>query len=85
MLLYLHPKFGDILSKTYKDMTLYPNMYQNVYCNLLQKNLDSIEAWPLYKHLLLEEYCESFFIFRYHFKATKRSFQKGMLFVLGYI
>ena len=36
---YLHLKFGAILSQTYKDMTLYPHMYQNVYGNLLQKNV----------------------------------------------
>ena len=48
--LYLHLKFGAILSKTYKDMTLYPHMYQNVYCNLLKKNF-SIQEWPLYKGL----------------------------------
>ena len=35
--LNLHLKFGAILSQTYKDMTLYPNMYQNVYVNLILK------------------------------------------------
>ena len=34
----LHLKFGASLSKTYRDMTLYPLMYQNGHCNLLQKN-----------------------------------------------
>ena len=29
-------------------------MYQNVHCNLLQKNF-SIQEWPLYKGLLLEK------------------------------
>ena len=48
--LNLHLKFGAILSKTYKEMTLYPHMYQNVHCNLLQKNL-SIQELPLYKGL----------------------------------
>ena len=48
--LNLHLKFGAILSKTYKDMTLYPHMYQNVHSNLLQKNF-SIQEWPLYKGL----------------------------------
>ena len=37
-MLNLHQKFGAILSQTYKDMTPYSNMYQNVYGNLLQKN-----------------------------------------------
>ena len=36
--LNLHLKFVVILSKTYNDMTQYPHMYQNVHCNLLQKN-----------------------------------------------
>ena len=40
--------FGAILSQTYKDMTLYPHLYQNVYGNLLQKNF-SIQEWLLYK------------------------------------
>ena len=35
--LNLHLKFCVILSQTYKDITLYPHMYQNVCCNLLQK------------------------------------------------
>ena len=48
--LNLHLKFGAILSKTYKDMTLYPHMFQNVHCNLLQKNF-SIQICPLYKGL----------------------------------
>ena len=48
--LNLHLKFGAILFQTNKDMTLYPHMYQNVYCNLLQKNF-SIQEWPLYKRL----------------------------------
>ena len=46
MYLKLALKFGAILSQTYKDMTLYPHMYQNVYGNLLQKNF-SIQEWPL--------------------------------------
>ena len=37
--LNLHLKSGVILSQTYKDMTLYPHMYQNVFGNLLQKKL----------------------------------------------
>ena len=37
LLLNLHLKFGAILSKTYEDMTLYPHVYQNVHCTLLQK------------------------------------------------
>ena len=48
--LNFHLKFGAILSQTYKEMTLYPHMYQNVYGNLLKKNF-SIQEWPLYKHL----------------------------------
>ena len=43
-------KFGAILSKTYKDMTLYSHVYPNVHGNLLQKNA-SIQEWPLYKRL----------------------------------
>ena len=46
--LNVHLKFGAILSKTYKDMTLYPHIYMR--CNLLQKNI-SIQEWPLYKGL----------------------------------
>ena len=63
-------------------MILYPHMYQNVYCNLLQKNF-SIQACPLYKRLLLEKYCECHFIFGVSLKATNSSFQKGMLFCLS--
>ena len=48
--LNLHLKFGAILSQTYKDMTLYPHMCQNVYGSLLQKNV-SIQEWPSYKRL----------------------------------
>ena len=48
--LHLHLKVAAILSQTYKDMTLYPHMYQNVHGNLLQKNA-SIHEWPLYKRL----------------------------------
>ena len=33
--LNLHLNFGAILSQTYRDMTLYLHMYQNVYANLL--------------------------------------------------
>ena len=77
--LNLHLKFGAILSKTYKDMTLYPYMYQNVHCNLLQKNV-SIQEWSLYKGLKLEKYSEFFFIFGAILKATNSSFQKGMKF-----
>ena len=46
--LNIHLKFGDILSKTYKDMTLYLHMYQNVHCNLSKKNF-SIQECPLYR------------------------------------
>ena len=35
LLLILASKIGAILSKTYKDMTLYTHMYRNAYCNLL--------------------------------------------------
>ena len=38
LFLNLYLKFGAILSKTYKDRTLYPHVYQNVHSNLLQKN-----------------------------------------------
>ena len=77
--LNLYLKFGAILSKTYKDMTFYLHMYQNVHCNLLQKNF-SIQEWPLYKLLALEKYSESFFMFGAILMATNSSFQKGMIF-----
>ena len=54
-------------------------MYQNVHCNLLQKNF-SIQEWPLYKGLLLEKYSECFFMFGAILKATNGSFQKGIAF-----
>ena len=54
-------------------------MYQNVHCNLLQKNF-SIQEWPLHKGLLLGEYSECFFMFGAILKATNSSFQKGMTF-----
>ena len=57
-------------------MTLYPHMYQNVHCNLLQKNF-SIQEWPLYKGLYLELYSEGFFMFVAILKATNSSFQQG--------
>ena len=50
LLLKLASKFGAILSQTYKDMTLYPHMYQNVHCNKFQKNF-SIQEWPLYSQI----------------------------------
>ena len=74
--LNLHLKFGVIMSQTYKDMTLYPHMYQNVYCNLLQQNF-SIQALPLYKRLKLQKFSECFFIIGAILKATNSSFQKG--------
>ena len=77
--LNLHSKFGAILSKTNKDMTLYPHMYQNVHCNLLQKNF-SIQEWPLFKGLSLEKYSECFLMCGAILKATNRSLQKGMTF-----
>ena len=46
----LHLKFGAILAKSYKDMTLYPHMYQNVCCNWLKQNFSVLER-PLYKGL----------------------------------
>ena len=77
--LNLHLKVGVILSKTYKDMILYPHMYQNVHCNSLQKNF-SIQGWPLNKGLYLENNSECFFMFCAILKATNSSFQKGMTF-----
>ena len=71
--LNLHLKLGAILSKTDKDMTLYPHMYQNVHCNLLKK-IFSIQECPLYKGLLLEKYRECFFMFGAILKAIKSSF-----------
>ena len=49
----LHLKFGAILSKTYKDMTLYPHMYHDVLCNLLQKKIS------VYKNGLNTRVCNS--------------------------
>ena len=60
-------------------MTLYPYMYQNVYGNLLQKNV-SIQEWSFYKRLCLKNYSECFFMFGAILKATNSSFQKGMTF-----
>ena len=60
-------------------MTLYPHMYQNVYCNLISKNF-SIQEWPLYKRIYLEKNKECFFMFGAISKATNSSFQKGMTF-----
>ena len=60
-------------------MTLYPHMYQNVYCNLIPKNF-SIQEWPLYKRMYLEKNKECFFMFGAISKATNSSFQKGMTF-----
>ena len=60
-------------------MTLYPHMYQNVHCNLLQKNF-SIQEWPLNKGMYLDKYSDCFFVFDVILKATNSSFQKGMLF-----
>ena len=77
--LNLHLKFGAILSQTYKDMTLYSYVYQNVHGNLLQK-IACIQEWPLYKRLLVEKYNEFFFRFGATLKATSSSFQKGMTF-----
>ena len=77
--LNLYLKFGAILSKTYKDMTLYPHMYHYVHCNLLQKNFSILE-WSLYKLLSLEKYSESSFMFGAFLMATNSSFQKGMIF-----
>ena len=60
-------------------MTLYPHMYQNVHCSLLQKNF-SVQEWLLYKGLSLEKYSECFFMCGAILKSTKGSFQKGMPF-----
>ena len=42
MLLKLASKIWCQLSEPYKDMTLYPRMYQNACCNLLQKKTQYI-------------------------------------------
>ena len=60
-------------------MTLYPHMYQNAHCNLLQKNF-SMQEWPLYKGPQLEKYSECFSMFGGILKATNSSFQKSMIF-----
>ena len=57
-------------------------MYQNVHCNLLQKNF-SIQEWPLYKGLLLKKYSECFFTYGAILKATNSSYQKSMAFCCG--
>ena len=82
--LNLHLKFGAILSKTYKDMTLYPHMYQNGHVICFRKNF-SIQEWPLYKGLRPEKYSECFFIFGAILNVTNSSFQKGMTFVVAYM
>ena len=58
-------------------MTLYTHMYQNVCCNLLQKNFSILER-PLYKCLLLEKNSQCFFMFGAILKATNNSFQQGI-------
>ena len=73
-MLNLHLKFGAILSHTYKDMTLYPHMYQNAYGNLLKKNFSIQEC------IKLEKNYECFFMFGAILKAAKSSFQKAMTF-----
>ena len=75
MYLKLASKIWCHMSQTYKDMTIYPHMYQNVYGNWLQKNV-TIQEWPLYKRLLLEKYSECFFMFGVILKATNSSFVK---------
>ena len=60
-------------------MTLYPHMYRNVHCNLLQKNF-SIQEWPLYKGLELEKYGDCFVMVGIILKATNSSFQRGIAF-----
>ena len=55
-------------------MTLYPHMYQNVHCNLLQKN------FSIQEH---EKYSDCFLMFGAILKATNSSFQKGMTFCPG--
>ena len=54
-------------------------MYQNVCCNLLEKNFSILER-PLYKGLQLEKNCECFFMFGAILKAKNSPFQKGMTF-----
>ena len=71
----LHQKFGAILSQSYKDMTLYQHMYQNVYGNLLQKKFSILE-WPLYKRLELEKYGECFIYVLCRFKGNKEFFSE---------
>ena len=76
MYLKLAFKIGAILSQKYKDMTLYPQMYQNVHGNLLQKT-------QVYRNRLYISVCNSkniVFMFGAILKATNSSFQKGMTF-----
>ena len=61
MLFKLASKIWCHLAKTYKDLTLYPHMYQKRALHLLQKNFSILER-PLYKGLLLEKYSDCFFM-----------------------
>ena len=77
--LNLHLKVGAILSQTYKDMTVYTHIYQNVHCNLLQKT--SVYMNGLYIRVCnSRKYSQCFFLFGDILKATKSYFQKGMTF-----
>ena len=57
----LYRKFGAILSQTNKDIILYPHMYQNVYCNLLQKNISNQERFYIsvcnWKNIVIVPLC----------------------------
>ena len=77
--LNLHLKFGAILSKINKDMTLYPHMYQNVHCNLLQKT--SVHMNDLYIRVCNSRNIVSVSLcFGAILKTTNSYFQKGMTF-----
>ena len=80
--LNLHLNFGAILSQTYKDMTLYPHVYQNVHCNLLQKT-------SAYRNCLYISVCSLKNIVSASLclvpieKVTNSSFQKGIIICLS--
>ena len=73
-------KFDAILPQTYKDMTLRVSAHVPKRVWQLASENFSIQKWPLYKSMLLEEYSECFFMFDAILKATNSSFQQGMTF-----
>ena len=74
--LTLHLKFGAILSKTYKAMTLYSHMYQNVHTICFRKT--SVYRNGLYIRICNSRIIVSVSLCLVPFKNS--SFQKGMTF-----